>query len=1121
MGGDVSLVGNQDAGQTLRFSGQNLAILAQGNVLGSGPLNLIDLSNRSGNGGNLLIMAGYDFTNPSPGVYAISGPSSSGGSVNLPGVTLHTSAPGHSGTVTILAPENAAATNGGAIDVGTIDTTSAGGVGGDVLVIGQSSLRFRGEIRTTGDIPGQVNIAGGIPILPATAQVVNSALNVEPSGDPVPDLHAPINIIFDNAINTLGGPHGDVNVLSNGNIGFAPAASVSSGGQILIGTTDGVILLSSGVNLLATNDVVLLAGAPGISLQGNNGLLANFGSVVLLSEGDVDVGAGSALLANDAVLLGSDSGRVHVGGGSTLIGLSALGLLGGNGVDVDSGSTIISGQLETTANQSGPLQFNDIDHAGFMLIAAENVININSSLIVNGGDIAVLADGGNLNLGNGTSFIANGGYITMFSTGKLLGGNNTFLSRAVGSPEFFFGGLIQLSSGFSFNPDIIALYQGEAGAKTAVGSLHHKILAAADDLQSYLHSGNQLFLVPETDDNGIILDSSIIGSAIQILDQSFGPAVLRPIKIGSGQVDVSNSTIALLRGAIFFESVGSGSQVSLPNSTFVTESYGILPTGLFDRIVQVVGGAITSDHPTELRFLDDTTIIPTDQNRVHIHRDVGEIERLAQPAHVLSHLRGKSDEGKAEKEQKRLIAGELEGPIVDTAEAGADGQAQVNNHDSRSQIQVERSRLQLVGTDILPIIRVSEKYSNLMMFTSANQVLTGNFGNSNDAVAVGANGTAISANRDVVVLHCGKIMADSGKSPMVITTKMGTVRIPADTTAIVTSTPGQPLRVMSVGGEAVTPIEVQSRGMGKDETPLKVAPGEELVVAENSLSDEDLIPVDGLDRAIISGGITKSGSGKSASRSMKNKISLKQVIDREPLIAGKSIRLGGGRRGAGFNRAAQRIAHAAKQQDPNVNLSKFFATTAAGKDPGEPVKVLAEDGTMFREIKEGEFELKSGTLFVDSPANTVIKTKLGAVQAGKDSRISLEYEKGKLRVQSCSGPGKVSVKCGDDVIALAPGKEVLITEKAIAKDEAIEDDGIGRRQLSAYQMKNKNYAIVGDFAIVSLLNSARHLRSLREPITETDSQMRHKIEKVAAVVEYTSSSRGRYMVRQKETASRI
>jgi hypothetical protein len=112
------------------------------------------------------------------------------------------------------------------------------------------------------------------------------------------------------------------------------------------------------------------------------------------------------------------------------------------------------------------------------------------------------------------------------------------------------------------------------------------------------------------------------------------------------------------------------------------------------------------------------------------------------------------------------------------------------------------------------------------------------------------------------------------------------------------------------------------------------------------------------------------------------------------------------------------------------------------------------------------------------------------------------------------------VQSGDDKITLAPGREVLLTDKSITPEDAIADDGIGRRRLAAYKLHNQKFAVVDDFAIVSLVNSARHLRPLREPITATDVQLREKMVKMAAAVEYTSMNRGRYTVRQKETACR-
>ena len=181
--GDVNLLGN------VVYHGQNLTILAEGNINSKGNFT-IDLSNsglgiNSGNGGNLNIIAGYDFANApgKTGPHApqqITGASQSGGSVNLGNVnvTTATSVLGADGG-NVLVVTHAGATNDGSISLGKIDTSASGtsllSNAGSVTLIGQGVNV--GNINSTALLGGNTTVQSAASLITGTIQINHGAMS--------------------------------------------------------------------------------------------------------------------------------------------------------------------------------------------------------------------------------------------------------------------------------------------------------------------------------------------------------------------------------------------------------------------------------------------------------------------------------------------------------------------------------------------------------------------------------------------------------------------------------------------------------------------------------------------------------------------------------------------------------------------------------------------------------------------------------------------------------------------------------------------------------------------------------------------------------------------------------
>lgn len=272
--GDVNLLGN------IIYNGQDLAIIASGNINAAGAT-LIDLTNSAGNGGNLTMLAGYDFTPATPGQvtngnvnYAISGYSTSGGSINLGTLNIVTNGSAGSNGGNVVAVANGGSLNAGWVDLGNV--TSNGEVGGNLQVIAESFVAL-GDVDLTGVT------AGG-----------NATIN---TGTPS---------------NGVG-----VTILNGVVSGPAFTAGANNGGSILVDsiTTNGTgdVTLTGNLSTTSgtvTGDVVTLNSSADIGADTNDRFTINAGTVT-------GTAAGSAFIRN-LNTAASTLGALTVAAGQTL-----------------------------------------------------------------------------------------------------------------------------------------------------------------------------------------------------------------------------------------------------------------------------------------------------------------------------------------------------------------------------------------------------------------------------------------------------------------------------------------------------------------------------------------------------------------------------------------------------------------------------------------------------------------------------------------------------------------------------------------------------------------------------------------------------------------------------------
>ena len=411
-------VGDVNLGSNLVFDGQNLAIIAAGNVNISGGLTLLDLSD-TGDAGSLFIVAGYNFTPGtggqiiSPVQFTLGTQSTSGGNINLATASIDLSSTnGNGGKLSAIAA--AGSTNAGTVALGNIDTTSTNGVGGTVLVIGEGGVTT-GNINTVGGSgTGVIELAVADPTITGGAITVTDGTAA--GGSFQAGALSAGNMVFGNlngSTVTLRGASGAGNTI-------AQTAATSINATVLnINAGAGSVNLTSTnvptVNVNGAGSVIVNNTAP-ITLGTLTGASLNlsFSSTGVITVPTAITGIGGLTLSGtagaglDAIVLG---GNVST---ATTISLTANG-----GADLNLANRTLSSSNVTLASTAGDVN-----------VASTGIINATGTAIIDAFDsfsVAGTITAGSVALTSGDSIL------TGDVTGTITAPNGTFLTSTNGS----------------------------------------------------------------------------------------------------------------------------------------------------------------------------------------------------------------------------------------------------------------------------------------------------------------------------------------------------------------------------------------------------------------------------------------------------------------------------------------------------------------------------------------------------------------------------------------------------------------------------------------------------------------------------------------------------------------
>ncbi|MBX9690068.1 MAG: hypothetical protein K2X27_25375, partial [Candidatus Obscuribacterales bacterium] len=405
-----------------------------------------------------------------------------------------------------------------------------------------------------------------------------------------------------------------------------------------------------------------------------------------------------------------------------------------------------------------------------------------------------------------------------------------------------------------------------------------------------------------------------------------------------------------------------------------------------------------------------------------------------------------------------------------------------------------------------------------------------------DTMMVGEQGTAFKADNRTVTLQQGKIVAMVGKAPIKVSTGFGDVSISGNSAAIVQQTEGGVTRVANLSGKQTT-ITV-NRG-GKIQT-LTAEAGEEICLADESLSEEELIPVDGVDREPIVGTVVVPGV-----KIAKSKFDQKMMVEKEKLLVCNS---------GSFYQAKNKINNLKDKVEKEAKPLRQDGGTAKPllrsmiEIPANPQEVSESESMIMKPISFAQntgssntlrtltthtalvkhngkavigfehptiMQIHEGEVLVSADKVTVVKTPHSVVTINPNTiaLISVENKVTKVRNLWELGHGCIRQTVAGKFVDICAGEESILGWDQLGVNKALSKDVVGRRKVRGIDVPGGMYMQRAEVSLVALMQpeTSEFLHDLVSSNNPNDKALANKLVKMAAVLTQVTAKHGQFV----------
>ena len=417
-----------------------------------------------------------------------------------------------------------------------------------------------------------------------------------------------------------------------------------------------------------------------------------------------------------------------------------------------------------------------------------------------------------------------------------------------------------------------------------------------------------------------------------------------------------------------------------------------------------------------------------------------------------------------------------------------------------------------------------------------------------------------------IVIKQGRMLAMAGKMGATIETAQGILSVPKESAVIIEQKTNGLVRVATISGSPSSlalnnAINGGSNGSGgpnggvsANKEVLVSGPGEEIVVGDSTLGEEELIPVDGVERSPIEGSINVAGL-----RVEKKSFSMKSMAERERTLRCNMSYL------HQFNKKMDSIKKgmlgfaqpvgvtSPKAQKPSGNITGMVPSSSkanTGKtSPSKysPVAYSTQPVTFTSAAYIGAGQLMHGfdtgatsikhcgdaRVKVDSKDHLtlttgtalVIANKLTAIKAGKYeivlqpntiAVVTIKKEIVKVRNVYEAGSGSIRAYAGKAPVSIGIGNEVVLGAGDVQPMHHLSGDSVGRRRIKTFELAGGHNVMSSEISIVSLMQQEPVLKNLVRSAKLSDKALSQKLIKTAACLSQVTSGHGAYSIaRQK------
>jgi hypothetical protein len=153
---------------------------------------------------------------------------------------------------------------------------------------------------------------------------------------------------------------------------------------------------------------------------------------------------------------------------------------------------------------------------------------------------------------------------------------------------------------------------------------------------------------------------------------------------------------------------------------------------------------------------------------------------------------------------------------------------------------------------------------------------------------------------------------------------------------------------------------------------------------------------------------------------------------------------------------------------------------------------------------------RRGHMLLNPLMSLKVETTFGEIEAKRNALLSLSIDDNSLHVVNCGKIGDVKVRTAHGIIEINPGEETVVTT---ARQYHGASDGIGRRRIRPLGTAAGNNLFVSDVSLSSMIGASEHLQALRNPMHPIEKSIAGRLLKTAAAIDLSTRSRGAYSAR--------